>query len=174
MPAAPASFRPRRRLFPILALVATTVLALTLWGATVWQLGSSAAALVTATPATGTVLACPQAPVGPGCSVRYTDAAGAVTIRAIDRPGLVGTAEGEVVPLAVAADGTVGLGGWRPWVDALVLLVLAVSTTAGATRWLRTVLADSDRHALVHGVDLTLLGDETTTTRSGRHLRDAR
>lgn len=168
------SVLPRRRLLPILALVATTALALTLWGLSVRQVVTSAAALSAPTRTTGTVLACAGGPLGPGCTVRYTEAGGAVTIRRIDRPGLVGATEGDVVPLAVAANGTVGLAGWRPWVDALILLVLAVSTTAGATRWLRTVLADSDRRALVHGADLTLLGDETRVPRSTRRrLRDA-
>ncbi|GAB49931.1 hypothetical protein [Mobilicoccus pelagius] len=157
MPVADASPSPRR-LLPVLALVVTTLLALALWGLAVRQVVTG----VTPgrTSATGIVTDCPSAPLGPGCTVRYADPAGVVREQPIDRPGLVGVAEGDLVPLALVDDGSISVRGWRLWVDALILAGLAVACTTGATRWLRTVLAESDRRALVHGADLTLLDED--------------
>ena len=151
---------PRRRRFPVVALVVTVVLALTLWGLAARQIMRTATASGAGTTTTATVVTCTDSPLGPGCTVRYTDTAGVVTNRPIDAPGLVGVVEGDVVPVHVTDDGRVTLGGWRPWLDALLLVGLAIGMTATGTRWLRTVLAESDRGALVHDADLTLLGEE--------------
>jgi len=166
---APAAAASPRRLLPVVALTVTTLLALVLWGLAVRQVATGVAPGHTA--ATGIVVGCPTAPLGPGCTVRYADAAGVVHERPIDRPGLVGVSEGDLVPLALADDGSIAVRGWRVWVDALILLGLAVATTAGATRWLRTVLAESDRRALVHGVDLTLVDEDRPRGHRG-HRRD--
>jgi len=162
-----------RRVLTILALVVTTLLALTLWWLAVRELVTIAGLPPGTTRTVGTVISCADAPIGPGCTVRYSLDGGVPTTRPIDLPGLVGVVEGDVVPLVVDTEGMVRLGGWRPWADAVVLAALAVATSLNATRWLRTVLADSDRRALVHGVDLTLVPDVRARRRADRDLRDA-
>lgn len=134
----------RRRLLTTAAWVITTALALLLWGIAFWHLATSAVSMFTASGATGDVVSCSTAPIGPGCTVRYIDPSGTVLTRVIDRPGLIGTTEGDLVPLWIAADGSLAVAGWRAWVDAALFLVFAVIMTASAVRWFGQMLREGD------------------------------
>lgn len=134
---------PRPPVGAVAALLTVGALALALWGAAFWQLGATGGAVLRAPRATGEVLSCGNGPL-PGCTVRYEAPDGTVQARLLDRPGLIGVAPGESVPVTIAADGSIGVAGWRAWVDGLILLGLAISMTSGAFRWLERVLRAGD------------------------------
>lgn len=142
-----SSHSPRRSSRPpvgaVAALLTVGALALALWGATLWHLGTTGGAMLTQPQANGAVVSCAGSPQ-PGCSVRYTTPEGSVQTRILDRPGLIGVGPGENVPVTIADDGSIGVAGWRAWTDGLILLVLAIAVTSGAFRWLERVLRAGD------------------------------
>lgn len=149
----------------MLALAAGILLAATLWGLTFWHVGQTAGQAMTAPTVQADVVACSPDVLGPGCTVAYADDKGVVRSRTLDRPGLIGTSTGEHVPLWIAPDDTVGVAGWRAWVDALILLGLSTAMTSGAVRWFHKVLRQGDPLSLFD------LGEDTLDDEAS--LRDA-
>lgn len=145
MPAAPATRSGRPSYCQWTALVISVVLALVVWATTFNQIGGTISSAWESPVVTADVLSCGDVPIGPGCTVRYLDAAGTPVTRPIDRPGLVGAETGDRLPLWVASDGTVSPAGWRPWTDALILLSLTAFTTWAALGRVTRVIGLGDQ-----------------------------
>lgn len=126
-------------------LVVVGALALALWVAALGQAFGAATGFGAVTHARAQVVSCPQGVLVDPCHVRYVDATGAGVEATLARPGLIGVRRGDAVPVGIDDRGRVHVGGWRPWVDAAILLALALALTRGALGWFGRVLAHGDR-----------------------------
>lgn len=132
--------------FAAFALAASAGLALALWLFAVPAVIGAATSFGAVYTTQGRVVACSTDVVGPPCSVEYTDPAGQVVTRPLERAGLVGVTTNERVALGVTSDGSVHVAGWRPWVDAALLVALALALTRWSVRWFARLLRLGDPH----------------------------
>lgn len=91
----------------------------------------------------GEIVSCPGADLARHCRVRYTTSDGVLADADLVRSGLFDVTVGERLPVRVQ-DGLAVVSGWRPVVDALLLIALACAFTGYAVgRW-RVVLEHGD------------------------------
>lgn len=118
-------------LYRSVALLGVAGLAVLLWAAALPQ---AAAALSHARTSvkSATVVSCPpESQLAGQCRVRYVHDGREVTAQ-LARSGVTGVGVGDRIPVWFDASGAPSIAGWRAWVDALVLLTLAVAGTVGA------------------------------------------
>ncbi len=125
------------------ALVVVSALAILLWRFALPEAAYAVSALGAPVTATATVTGC-AAGDDHACTVTYAGPGGDAVVAPLQRHGVFAVAAGEKVDVAVAADGTVGLGAGRAGLDALLLLGLALALTVYTVGWFRRVIEHGD------------------------------
>lgn len=126
--------------FKTTALMATAALSFLLWAAAIPQLYGAVTKYGAAATAAATVVRCPDGQALTGqCDVLFQTDRGHV-VRRLAHTGLIAVEVGDQVPVWVDEAGAPSVGGWRPYLDALALCLLATGLTAFALRWWRRVL----------------------------------
>lgn len=99
-------------------------------------------------PAQAQVVSCPgDLDLAEACTVTYTRADGTLGSGPLLRTGLFDVSEGEHLPVLVDPGGRAVVAGWRPVVDATLLLALAATFTVFSINWWKRVLQHGDpRH----------------------------
>ncbi|WP_168582496.1 hypothetical protein [Gephyromycinifex aptenodytis] len=126
--------------FKAFALAVTAGLASALWLSLLLATIGAVGTLTAPTTVAARVISCPSGLLEPPCTVEFTSSAGQRSHRELERANLVGLSQGQQVSLALDADGTVNVAGWRPWLDVAILAGLAVSITLWSIRHLAAVL----------------------------------
>lgn len=144
--------------FAWLALAVVGALTAALWLAAATSAVGAATRFGAVHGADGRVVSCSDGVVR-SCTVSVPDEVGVPQPRPLSRPGLLGVAPGDVVPVWVDDAGRVSVGGWRPWFDAALLTALALAATSGALTWLGRVLRHGDTPYTPGAADLAGLDD---------------
>lgn len=126
--------------FKTMALMVTAALSFLVWAAAIPQVHGTLTRFGAAESAAATVVRCPEGQSMTGqCDVLFRGEQGQV-VRRLARTGLIAVEVGDQVPVWVDQIGAPSVGGWRPYVDAGALCLLAAGLTAFALRWWRRVL----------------------------------
>lgn len=126
--------------FKVIALVVAATVAILLWQFALRVVGYASAHAWPRETTAAVVAECDRTlGIDGACLVDFTDAGGQERRAELTNPGLFAMSPGDEVPVVVS-DGTVGLGGWQPIIDAGLLLTLSLAFTGYAIGWWRRVL----------------------------------